>query len=307
MNIFDLSLRHILVFNSVAKTLNMSRSAKELHITQPAVTQTIKDIESKFSTKLFVKKGRNIYLTQEGRDFYLYTQRVVNLLKDAQMCLESFKDLNRGLVRVGASTTIGNYLLPELIKTFNDKYKNIKIITFIGNTRDIIKKLELYDIDLGLIEGLPQSDEGNIKATKFMEDELVFICSSKHPLGERQNISIKEIEHESFISRERGSGTRQIIETELGKMGIHLNVLYEFNNSEAIKNAVLNNLGISVLSKLIVKKEIGSGAIKRINIKDFKISRWFYILEANNYNKAQQEFIQHVKKIGKLMRVEYID
>jgi len=294
MNIFDLSLRHILVFNSVAETLNMSKSARSLYITQPAVSQTIKDIENKFSIKLFIRKGKNIMLTQEGKDFRIYARRVVNLMNEAQICLEDFNSLNKGRIHVGASSTIGNYLLPELIQTFNKKYSNIDVVTFIGNTHDILNKLEMYDIDIGLIEGLPQPDNRNIKATKFMEDELIFICSNKHPLGSRKNVSLKELKKESFISREKGSGTRQIMEAEFKKLGVHLNVMYEFNNSEAIKNAVLSNLGVSVLSKLVVKKELKNKSLRKIDLKDFKIARWFYLLETDNYNKAQQAFIQHV-------------
>ena len=295
MNIFDLSLRHIMVFNSVAETLSMSKSAQKLYITQPAISQTIKDIEDKFTIKLFVRKGKNLHLTQEGMDFYVYTKRVINLLEDAQLCLENFNTLNKGCVYIGASSTIGNYLLPELIKTFNNKYSSIDTTVFIGNTHQVLHKLKLCDIGIALIEGIPAINDSRVKITKFIMDEIIFVCSSKNNLAGKR-VKLSELENECFINREKGSGTRQIIEREVEKLGVYLNASYEFNNSEAIKNAVLCNLGISALSKLVVKKELKIGTIKKIDVKNIKIERWFYLLEAGDHNKAQQVFVEHILK-----------
>ncbi len=298
MNIFDLSLRHILIFNSVAETLNMSKSAQKLYITQPAISQTIKDVEDKFTIKLFVRKGKNLHLTQEGMDFYVYTKRVINLLEDAQLCLENFNTLNKGCVHIGASSTIGNYLLPELIKTFNDKYSNIDTTVFIGNTHQVLHKLKLCDIGIALIEGLPIINDNHVKITKFIKDEIIFMCSSNNDLADKR-VKLKELESEIFINREKGSGTRQIIERGIAKLGVHLNALYEFNNSEAIRNAVLCNLGISALSKLIVRKELEIGTIKQIDVIDVKLGRWFYLLEVSGHNKAQKVFVDHILEYAK--------
>ncbi len=297
MDIFELSLRHIVVFNSVAETLNMSKSAKKLFITQPAISQTIKDIENKFGVKLFVRNGKNLKLTEEGKELYIYTKRVINLLKEAQLCLENFNTLNKGCVKIGASTTIGNYLLPEVIKAFKLKYPNIDITVFIENTEQVLRKLKLCDIGVGLIEGLPNVDDKRIRLSKFIKDEIVFFCSPKNRLANKSEVSVKELEGEIFINREVGSGTRQIIEREIRKFGVTLNIDYELNNSEAIKNAVMCNLGVSALSKLIVKREIENGNLKIINVKDIKIYRWFYLLEIGSYNKAQKIFVDHLKSL----------
>ncbi len=295
MDIFELSLRHIVVFNSVAETLNMSKSAEKLYITQPAISQTIKDIESKFGVKLFVRSGKNLKLTEEGKELYIYTKRVVNLLKEAQLCLENFNTLNKGCVKIGASTTIGNYLLPDVIRTFKLKYPNIDITVFIGNTEQVLHKLKLCDIGIALIEGLPNVNDKRIKISKFIKDEIVFFSSPKNRLADKKEVNIKELEKETFINREVGSGTRQIIEREIGKFGVHLNINYELNNSEAIKNAVMCNLGISALSKLIIKRELENGSLKKINVKGIKIHRWFYLLEIGDHNKAQKIFVEHLK------------
>ncbi len=299
MTVYDLSLRHIFAFNSVAETLNMSKSAHNLFITQSAVSQTIKDMENKFTVKLFIRQNKRLCLTREGEELYIYTKKIISLLEDAQLCLENFNSLKMGRVRVGASSTIGNYLLPETVKTFNEQYPGIDIDIFIGNTHEVIDKLRLSDIDVGLIEGLPQTDDTSVKITKFMEDELIFICSPQHRFAKRKVVNLKDLSGENFIIREQGSGTRQIIETEFAKRGINVNMPYKFNNSEAIKNAVSCNLGISVLSKLIVKKDLSTNMLSRINIKGLNIYRWFYLLRINTCNRAQNLFIRHILESAK--------
>ncbi len=299
MTMYDLNLRHIFAFNDVAETLNMSKSAQNLFITQSAVSQTIKDIENKLTIKLFIRQNRKLYLTQEGKELYICTKKTINLLKDAQRCLENFNTLKKGRVRIGASTTIGNYLLPVIVKTFKEQYPGIDTDIFIGNTYEVINKLRLSDIDVGLIEGLPQTNDTTVKATKFMEDELIFVCSPQHYFAKKKTVDLKELKGENFIIREKGSGTRQIIETEFERHGVNVNIPYKFNNSEAIKNAVSCNLGISVLSKLIVKKELSAHMLKKINIKGLKIHRWFYLLEIDTYNKAQKMLIKHILESAK--------
>ncbi|NOZ83707.1 MAG: LysR family transcriptional regulator [Epsilonproteobacteria bacterium] len=299
MTIYDLSLRHIFVFNNVAETLNMSKSAKNLFITQSAVSQTIKDIENKFAIKLFIRQNKKLYLTHEGKELYICTKKIINLLKDAQLCLENFNTLKKGCACIGASTTIGNYLLPVIVKAFKEQYPCIDIKIFIGNTNEVINKLRLSDIDVGLIEGLPQTNDTTIKTTKFMEDELIFVCSPQHHFAKKRTVGLKELKSENFIIREKGSGTRQIIETEFERHGVNVNISYEFNNSEAIKNAVSCNLGISVLSKLIVKKELSANMLKKINIKGLTIYRWFYLLKTDACNKAQKVLIEHILENAK--------
>ncbi len=290
MDTADLSLHHVIVFNSVAKSLNMSKSAKELFVTQSAISQTIKDLETKFSVKLFLRKNRRLYLTEEGREFYYYTKKVFDILEEAKLCLENFNALKRGRVSIGASMTIGNYLLPELIVKFKHAYPDIDLSLFIANSTEIIEKLRTSEIDLALVEGLPYTNDKSIKITRFSKDKLSFICSPQNKLASMEKVALKDLLKEQFIMRERGSGTRQIIEAELAKAGVHIKVAYEFNNPEAIKNAVSCNLGISALSDLIIKSEVQMGMLKVIPVSNIKIYRWFYLMKINSYNKAQAVF-----------------
>jgi DNA-binding transcriptional LysR family regulator len=290
MNVADLSLHHVVVFNSVAKSLNMSKSAKELLVTQSAISQTIKDLETKFSVKLFLRKNRRLYLTEEGKEFYYYTKKIFDILEEAKLCLENFNTLKKGRVSIGASMTIGNYLLPELIVKFKQSYPDIDLSLFIGNSAEVIEKLRTSEIDIALIEGLPYTNDKSIKITRFAKDKLSFICSPQHRFASMQKVALKDLLKEQFIMRERGSGTRQIIEAEFAKVGAHVKVAYEFNNPEAIKNAVSCNLGVSALSDLIIKNELQMGMLKEIPVSTIKIYRWFYLMRINSYNKAQTIF-----------------
>jgi|YelNatPaOPRAMG01_1025707.scaffolds.fasta_scaffold01606_18 DNA-binding transcriptional LysR family regulator len=290
MNVADLSLHHVVVFNSVAKSLNMSKSAKELLVTQSAISQTIKDLETKFSVKLFLRKNRRLYLTEEGKEFYYYTKKIFDILEEAKLCLENFNTLKKGRVSIGASMTIGNYLLPELIVKFKQSYPDIDLSLFIGNSAEVIEKLRTSEIDIALIEGLPYTNDKSIKITRFAKDKLSFICSPQHRFASMQKVALKDLLKEQFIMRERGSGTRQIIEAEFAKVGAHVKVAYEFNNPEAIKNAVSCNLGVSALSDLIIKNELQMGMLKEIPVSTIKIYRWFYLMKINSYNKAQTIF-----------------
>jgi DNA-binding transcriptional LysR family regulator len=147
---------------------------------------------------------------------------------------------------------------------------------------------------MALIEGLPHIKDSSITLEKFMEDELVFISSLEHRFASKRCVEIGELEGENFIIREQGSGTREIIENRLNEIGVNLNIVYEFNNSEAIKNAVSANLGISALSSLVIRNELKTKRLKRINIRNFKMKRWFYFLKIKPYNKAQNLFISYI-------------
>jgi DNA-binding transcriptional LysR family regulator len=268
----------------------MSKSAKELLVTQSAISQTIKDLETKFSVKLFLRKNRRLYLTEEGKEFYYYTKKIFEILEEAKLCLENFNTLKKGRVSIGASMTIGNYLLPEFIVKFKQSYPDIDLSLFIGNSAEVIEKLRISEVDIALIEGLPYTNDKSIKITRFAKDKLSFICSPQHSFASMQKVTLKDLLKEQFIMRERGSGTRQIIEAEFAKVGAHVKVAYEFNNPEAIKNAVSCNLGISALSDLIIKNELQMGMLKEIPISTIKIYRWFYLMKINSYNKAQTIF-----------------
>ncbi len=297
MKLLDLSLRHIIIFNSVAETLNMGKSADHLFITQSAVSQAIGSIESKFSLRLFIRRNKRLYLTQEGRELYEYTSKAVKILNDAQLYLENIKNIKRDSISVGVSTTIGNYLFSHIMADFKKKHPNVEIDLFIGSSMDVIDRLKSSQIEIGLIEWLPLKMDKSVKIKKIAEDKLIFVCSPQHKFARRKYVNLDEIKSEPFIMMDKNSITRQRLDRELIKIGIEPIVSYEFNNFEAIKNAVSCNLGISILSETVVRNELHNNMIKKLNIKDIHLSRWFSLIKINDYNATQTMFEKYILKI----------
>lgn len=296
MKLLDLSLRHIIIFNSVAETLNMGKSANHLFITQSAVSQAIGSIEHKFSLRLFLRRNRRLYLTQEGKELYEYTAKAVKILNDAQLYLENIKNLKKYRISIGASTTIGNYLFSQIMADFKKKHPNVEIDLFIGSSIDVVDKLKSSQIEVGLIEWLPLKMDKSVKIKKIIEDKLIFVCSPQHKFARRKYVNLSQIKNEPFIMTNKNSITRQRLDKELIKIGIKPIVSYEFNNFEAIKNAVSCNLGISILSETVVRNELNNRMIKKLNIKDIHISRWFSLIKINDYNATQKVFEKYILK-----------
>ncbi|NIA23026.1 MAG: LysR family transcriptional regulator [Proteobacteria bacterium] len=267
MKLLDLSLRHIIIFNSVAETLNMCKSAEYMFITQSAVSQAISNIESKFSVRLFLRQNRKLYLTKEGRELYKYTKKATDILNDAQLYLENIKNLETDKISIGVSTTIGNYIFSQIMADFKKECLNVEMDLFIGSSMDVISRLKSSQIEMGLIEWLPLKTNKSIKIKKIIEDKLIFVCSPQHKFAHRKYVNLDEIKGESFIMMDKNSITRQRLNIKLKKIGIEPIVSYEFNNFEAIKNAVSCNLGISILSEIAVRNELYNNMIKKLNIR----------------------------------------
>ena len=272
----------------------MCKSAKYMFITQSAVSQAISNIESKFSVQLFLRQNKKLYLTKEGRELYEYTKKAANILSDAQLYLENIKNLETDKISIGASTTIGNYLFSQIMANFKKEHLNVEIDLFIGSSMDVINRLKSSQIEMGLVEWLPLKTDKSIKIKKIIEDKLIFICSPQHKFAHKKYVNLGEIKGEPFIMTDKSSITRQMLDRELKKIGIEPIVSYEFNNFEAIKNAVSCNLGISILSETAVRNELYNNMIKKLNIRSVQISRWFYLIKINDYNAAQMAFEKYI-------------
>lgn len=283
----------ILTFITVARMKNFTKAAEILNITQPAVSQHIKALEQYYNVKLFYKKGKDIGLTEEGEILFQYALNIHRLEKKVKTQLR-----NKGAIikkyNVGATLTIGGYVLPEIIGEYKKAYENIDIILSVENTDTILKQLKNGDIHFGVIEGL--FDKTKVRYKKFMDDELVFVVSPHHPLAHRNSITIKEVLHDKFILREKGSGTRKIIEDALYLRGYtidDINVYMEIGSITAILSMVELGLGCTIISKEAVKNSIINNKLKIISIKDLKIIREFNFVYMDNIN---MDFIEHFRE-----------
>ena len=282
--------RKLRIFYEVAIKLNMTTVAESMYISQPAVSQTIQELEKELNVRLFDRIGKKLHLTYEGEIFLQYVRRILNIYDEGINRIKDINNLAEGKIKIGASTTIGIYVLPDIIGKFMKKYKNVDISIAIENTKIIADMILENKIDFAFVEG-PVYEED------FCEDELVIITSKEHNWAELQGINLDKIAESRIIMREKGSGTREVFENMLNSKGISYKIAFELGNTEAIKKAVEAGLGISCISKRCVKDEILDGRIAAIKLIDEKIKRKFSLIYHRDkfMSKLFQSFIDFAR------------
>ena len=271
------------VFCTVADTKSFSKASEVIHLTQPAVSLQIQALEEIFETKLFDRSSNTVALTSAGEILYKYAKDILSLYANAERAVGGITGLVKGSITLGASTTIGNYLLPLVISAFRKTNTKIKIHLLVGNSRRVIDLLKGGVIDLGIVEG--EVLRHKLIMERLVPDELVLIVPAKHPLAKLNEISILELPKYPFIFREEGSGTRQVIEHYLQKNGLsplNMNIAAILGSTEAIKGAVENGIGVSIVSKWAVRKEVQHGTIKALRFKECELHRDFSLLFNRN-------------------------
>jgi DNA-binding transcriptional LysR family regulator len=269
-------------FLAVAKIKNFTKAGEILNLTQPAVSQHIKFLEEYYNVTLIKKQGRTIVLTEAGEILFKYAKKLEVLYKGLELEIKNSEGINK-IYNIGATMTIGGYVLPYLLGEYRSMHKNVDILLEVNNTEQIINKLLNREIHLAMIEGPFNKDKFNYK--KFKDDELVLAVSSKHEFSQRESVEIEEILRGKLILRERGSGTRKVIENKLIELGYNIenaNVYMEIGSINAIKSLVEINLGYAIISKAAIKREVELEVIKIIPIKDVKIYREFNFIYLND-------------------------
>ncbi len=287
-----MNYRKIKVFYEVSEELNMTKVSKKLFVSQPAVSQMISELESELGVKLFNRIGKRLYLSSEGERFKDYSRRILNLYDEAFNAINDMKELNTGKLLIGASTTIGNYVLPKLVGDFIKEYPNIEFSIEIANTENICDLILKNKLDFAFVEAEVSNPEIEIK--KIWEDELVFISSSSDFL-KPEKLCEKKI-----ILRESGSGTRFEFEKAMRGSGLDYTVFMELGNTEAIKKSVESGMGISCLSKLSIKNEVEDGRLNSYIFDRVKMKRNFNLIYHRDkfFNRLMKEFLEYSKKFN---------
>ena len=286
------------VFCTVAETKSFSKTSEIIHLTQPAVSLQIQALEEVYETKLFDRSSGTVTLTPAGEVLYKYAKEILALYASAEKVIEKLTGLVKGSITIGASSNIGNYLLPSVITDFMKTHPKIKIHLLVGNTKRVIELLNSGNIDLGLVEG--DVVRQKIVAKKLISDELLVIVSPNHSWAKKKEVSISDLVKEPFIFREAGSGTRQMIEKFLNRHEIMLQdmkVSIVLGSTEAIKDAVENGLGISIISRWAARKESKYGTLRILSIKEEKIVRDFSLIINKNLvsSNALDAFLTFLK------------
>lgn len=285
-------------FYTLAKERSFSNTANILCLSQPAVSYQIHSLETYLETRLFDRIKGEVSLTPAGEILFKHAENILTLYQTAEREIETLTDAARGRLVIGASTTIGQYLLPTILGRFKEFYPKIDVLLTNANTKEISAQLLNNLIDLGLVEGPVVHKE--ILVERFLDDELVVIASSKHRWIEGKGIDREEFMKEPIILREDGSGTRRAIEETLNRAGIRLselNIKMELGNSESIKGAVEANLGIAIVSQWAVSKERRLNSLKILYLDGIRFKRDFtVILKQRQFRtKALEHFLSFLK------------
>lgn len=286
------------VFCTVAETRSFSKTSEIIHLTQPAVSLQIQALEEKYETKLFDRSSSTVTLTPAGEILYKYAKEILALYSSVEKAIVKQTALVKGSLTIGAGSNIGNYILPSVITEFQNMHPKIKIYLLVGNTKRVMELLNAGNIDLGLVEG--DVAKQKMIAKKLISDELLLIVSPGHSWAKKKEVSIYELSKEHFIIREAGSGTRQIIEKFLGRHGLSLHdmqISTVLGSTEAIKDAVENGLGVSIISRWAARKESKYGTLHLLSIKEEKMIRDFSLVMNKNSvtSSSLEEFLTFLK------------
>lgn len=283
-----MSDRRLKVFHTVAGVLSFTRAAELLHMTQPAVTHQIRQLEEEFNARLFDRTNNRISLTVAGEQVLDYANQILGLYEEMQECVKTLTGDRTGLVTIGASTTIAEYMLPGLLGDFRQRFPDVQIRLRVANTDAVVSMVGDNSIDLGVVEG--EVDNQLLKVERCQQDELQVIVPPEHPLSSQSTVKPFDLTNHPFIHREDGSGTRSVIERYFAENDIDENALncpFELGSTEAIKGAVQAGVGVTIVSRATLSKELALGHLVAVPL-DPPLLRSFYFV------RQRQKFRTHL-------------
>lgn len=267
----SLNLYRLHVFRLVSLSGSFSQAAERLHTSQPNISKHVQQLENELGLDLFERSGSRAVLTDAGRVVLDYSDRIFGLVGELRRALDELQGLERGYLRLGASSTAGLYILPPLIARFWDRYPTLEVALEIGNSGHIAEKIQQNQLDLGFVEGF---DHGpGIQSQPFLTDRLVWIASSQSRLAGKPIIEPTDLELETLIWRENGSNTRQIMAQWVAQHGIRLHRSIEIQSCEGVKRGVLAGLGISLVTDRAIELEVSRGDLVILPGEDFSLEQ----------------------------------
>lgn len=293
MDSFDLpiNLNRLRLFLAVVEHGGVRRAAEAIGISQPAVSQAIHALEAEAGLSLLERVGRGVRPTPAGLVLVEHGRRVMAEAIATRDALDALLGLTRGSLALGASTTLGIYVLPDPLGVFHQRYPAIGLSLNVANTRDILDLLRDGRLDLAFVEGSADGDD--LDARPFLPDELIAIVPPDGDLATEPTLTAGHLATAPFLMREEGSGTREVVDRALASWGIAANVMMELGHTEAIKNAVAAGLGISILSRLTVAREIADGRLATLPISPGPVTREFLVVQrrSSRLSPAAQAFL----------------
>ncbi|MDZ4099218.1 MAG: LysR substrate-binding domain-containing protein [Methylophilaceae bacterium] len=280
----NLTIRQIKIFICAVKHMNFSKAAEELHVTAPAVSLQIKEMEEDIGVSLFLREGRRVELTSAGEYFLLHARRVISTLKEAADTMDRLKGQDARVLKIGLVST-AKYFVPKILAQFKREYPNAQIRIEVRNRQQLVELLREGDIDIAIMGRPPR--EIDTRAEAFADHPHVFIASPDHPLAGKENISPKSLNQFELITREQGSGTRYIMETFLAEHDASPVVTMEMSSNESIKQAVMADLGISFVSLHTIGLELENHQIAILDVQNTPIVRTWHVVALSKRNLSQ--------------------
>ncbi|MDX8379512.1 MAG: LysR substrate-binding domain-containing protein [Gallionella sp.] len=273
------TLRQLQVFEKVASHLNYSRAAKELYLSQPAVSMQIKQLEGHIGLPLFEQMGKKIFMTEAGGELFQYARNIAQQLAEMEAVFEEMKGLEQGKLTLSVVNT-ANYFTPQLLAKFCGRHPNINVILQVANRDAVLKQLNDNRTDLAIMGQPPENLD--LTAVSFLDNPLVVIAEPDHPLAKCQHIKFPQLAQETFLSREKGSGTRSAMERVFAQHAIQPRISMEMETNEAIKQAVRAGMGLGILSLHSLELELESHRLVVLDVEYFPLMRhWFVVHRCN--------------------------
>jgi len=270
-----ITLRHLKIFEAVARCGSISRGAAELHLTQPAVSMQMKQLEEQIGLPLLEQLGKRMFLTEAGRELQRHARDIAARMGDLTAALDQFRGLERGLLRLAVVST-ANYFLPSLIAEFNRRHPGVRVSLQVANREFVLAALADNSTDLA-ITGRPP-DSLDLVAKHFMDNPLVVIATTEHPLAALKAVPLQRMVEETLVVREPGSGTRAAMERHFASQGVAYRAGCEFGTNEALKQAVRAGLGLGVVSAQTIELELHARCLVVLPVEGFPIVRQWYVL-----------------------------
>ncbi len=287
-----MDLGQLEAFLQVATQRSFSRAAETLGLTQPSVTARIQSLERDLGETLFERNGRGVTLTEAGTAFLPHAQRVLKALHDGRDAIHSLQELELGTLRLGAAPTISTYVLPGLLKAFRSRYPKVEVSVQTEHSDQIAQMVLADEVQVGLERSIGHPD---VVTVPLYEDEVVLVASAKHPFGEEGAASLEQVSKEPLLMFNKGSGYYALVDNALRQAGVLVSPAMELDNMEATKKMVEEGLGIAMLPRVAVEREVNAGELRHIHVPGLIMpKRQIAVIyrRARPLSRAAQAFVQ---------------
>lgn len=286
-----MTIRHLKIFTTVADAGGMSKAAKELHITQPSISQAIAELERYYGVKLFERLSQKIYLTKEGELMLSFSRHILDSFEQMEKAMN--QAVEKSSLRIGCSVSVGTCLIEEILDEAREHIPQCQISVVVANSSEIERAILTNEVDIGIVEGILKNKD--LVITPVCEDELVVVCGRQHPFGRETSVTLDMLQGQDYASRESGSAERNQYEKLFEEAGLQLNRVFCSTNTEAIKNAVIHGRGIAVFSRRMVKEEVARGEMLVIRVRDIEVKRNIdLVMHKNKYISNEIQTMQKI-------------